>query len=51
MRLAASFMTTDVLKLVYYGNFHSIMTYEVIFWGDWTDGKRLLATHKKVIRI
>ena len=31
MRIAASFMTTDVSKLVYYGNFHSIMNYEVIF--------------------
>ena len=51
MRIAASFMTTDVSKLVYYGNFHSIMNYEVIFYGDSTEGKRLFTTQKKVIRI
>ena len=31
MRIAAAFMTTDVSKLVYYGSFHSIMYYGVIF--------------------
>jgi hypothetical protein len=51
MRIVASFMTTDVSKLVYYGSFHSIMSYGVIFWGDSTEGKRLFTTQKKVIRI
>jgi len=31
MRLTASFMTTDISKLVYYGSFHSIMSYGFIF--------------------
>jgi len=31
MRTAALFMKTDVSKLVYYGSFHSIMSYGVIF--------------------
>jgi hypothetical protein len=31
MRVVASFMTTDVSKLVYCGSFHSIMSYGVIF--------------------
>jgi hypothetical protein len=31
MGIAASFMATDVSKLVYYGSFHSIMSYGVIF--------------------
>jgi len=51
MRIVASFMTTDVSKLVYYGSFHSITSYGVIFWGNTTEGKRLFTTQKRVIRI
>ena len=40
MGIVASFMTTDVSKLVYYGSFHS-MSYRVIFLGDTTEGKRI----------
>jgi hypothetical protein len=42
-------MTTDVSKLIYYGSFHSIMSYGVIFWGDSTVEKTLFTTQKKVI--
>jgi len=48
MRIAASFMTTDVSKLVYYSSFHSIMSYEVIFsvieWNErgYSPPKRML---------
>ena len=51
MRNVASFMKTDVSKLVYYGSFHSIMSYGVIFWGDSTEGKRLFTNQKKLVRI
>ena len=50
MRIDASFMTTDVSKLVYYGSFRSITSYGVIFSGDSIERKRLFST-KKVIRI
>jgi hypothetical protein len=33
MRIVASFMTSDVSKLVHYGSFHSIMSYGVTFLG------------------
>ena len=51
MRIVALFMKTDVSKLVYYGSFHSIMSYGVTFYGDTTEGKRLFITQKRVIRI
>jgi len=51
MRIVASFMTTDVSKLVYYGSFRSITSYGVIFSGDSIEWKRLFSTQKKVIRI
>ena len=50
MRIVASFMTTDVSKLVYYGSFRSITSYGVIFSGDSIEWKRLFST-QKVIRI
>ena len=50
MRIVASFMTTDVSKLVYYGSFRSITSYGVIFSGDSIERKGLFST-KKVIRI
>jgi hypothetical protein len=51
MRIVASFMTTDVSKLVYCRSFHSIMSYGLIFTGDSIEWKRLFTTQKKVIRI
>ena len=54
MRIVASLMTTDVSKLVYFGSFHSIMSYGVIFLGDskkesaYSPPKRkLLQVHRK----
>ena len=51
MRIDASFITTDVTKLVYYGSFHSTMSYGVKFYIDSTEEKRLFITQMKVIRI
>jgi hypothetical protein len=47
MRTVVLFMITDVSKLVYYGSFHSIMSFGVIFLGDSTEGKRLFTTPTK----
>jgi hypothetical protein len=49
MRIVASFMTTDVSKLVYYGSFRSITSYGVIFSGDSIEWKRLFSTQKKLL--
>jgi hypothetical protein len=46
MRIVASFVTIDVSKLVYYGSFHPIISYGIIFRGDSTEGKKLFTTKK-----
>jgi hypothetical protein len=51
MRIVASLMTTEVSKLIYYGSFHSVMSYRVIFSGDSIELKGLFTTQKEVIRI
>jgi hypothetical protein len=40
MRNITSLMKTETLKLVYFAYFHSIMSYEIIFWGNSTDSKK-----------
>jgi hypothetical protein len=41
MRTITSLMKTETLKLVYFAYFHSIMSYDIIFWGNATDGKKV----------
>jgi hypothetical protein len=35
MRVVQFFLSLDSLKLIYYSYFHSIMTYRIIFWGQY----------------
>jgi hypothetical protein len=51
MRTVTPLLKVDTLKLVYFAHFHSIMSYEVIFWGNSTDSKRVFIIQKKIIRI
>jgi len=51
MRALTAHMTTDILKLVYFAAFHSIMSYRLICCGNSTDATRVLTTKKKIIVI
>jgi len=44
-------MTTDILKLVYFADFHSSMSYRFICCGDSKDAARVLTTKNKIIVI
>jgi hypothetical protein len=44
-------MKTGILKLVYFADFHSIMSYRIICCGNSTDATRVLTTKKKIIVI
>jgi len=50
-RAIKPFMTTRVLKMVYYSYFHSIMSYGIIFWGSSHFSINILRTQKRIIRI
>jgi hypothetical protein len=51
IRALTAHMTTDILKLVYFADFHSIMSYRIICCGNSTDATRVLTTKKKIIVI
>jgi hypothetical protein len=44
-------LTTDALKLIYYAQVHSIMSYGVIFWGSSPSAKGVFKLQKRIIRI
>jgi hypothetical protein len=43
--------TTDILKSIYFAYFHSIMKYEIIFWGNSPNNKMIFTLQKRNIRI
>ena len=51
IRLVISYVTTEILKTLYFSYFHSIMTYGVIFWGNSVCSQDIFKTQKRVIRI
>jgi hypothetical protein len=36
LRVVKPFLSQDSLKMVYYSYFHSVMTYGLIFWGEFS---------------
>jgi hypothetical protein len=42
------FSNMDTLKMIYFAYFHSILTYGIMFWDDYTD--RVFRLQKKVVR-
>jgi hypothetical protein len=45
------FTCQEYLKSTYYSNFHSLMTYGIIFWGNSTHSIHVFRLQKRVIRI
>ena len=50
MRTIKSGMLTDILIRVYHTNFHSLMSYGLIFWGNFSYSTNIFRLHK-VLRI
>jgi hypothetical protein len=43
--------STEILKLMYFAYFHSIMKYGIIFWGNSSHSKKILTLQKKIVRL
>jgi hypothetical protein len=41
----------NTLKSIYFAYFHSVIKYELIFWGNSPNSKKVFTLQKKVIRI
>ena len=51
MRSVKSYASQQMLKVIYYSYFHSIMPYGIIFWGHSAGGMRVFILQKRIIRI
>jgi hypothetical protein len=50
IRVIKSFMSQDSLQMVYYSYFQSVMTYEIIFWGNSLYNFNIFILQKRIIR-
>ena len=51
IRAIKPFMTSCVLRTVYFSYFHSVMSYGIIFWGTSHLSNNIFQTQKRIIRI
>ena len=51
MRSIKPFLSQQMLKAIYYSQFHSIILYGLIFWGNSPHSARVFGMQKRIIRI
>jgi len=51
MRSVKPFVSQQMLKVIYYSHFHSIISYAIIFWGNSAPSSRVFRMQKRIIRI
>jgi hypothetical protein len=51
IRSLKPFVSYESLKLIYYSYFHSVITYGIIFWGNYSHSNNIFKLRKRIIRI
>jgi hypothetical protein len=51
MRLVKPYVSQNILKIIYFSYFHSVMTYGSLFWGQSPESVKIFRLQKKIIRI
>jgi hypothetical protein len=51
LRALKPFMSTDVMKSIYYSYVHSILAYGIIFWGNSWFSDNIFRIQKRIIRV
>jgi hypothetical protein len=51
IRKLSHILNINVLEIVYFANFHSVVEYGIIFWGNSSNIGHVFLLHKKIIRI
>jgi len=51
MRTIKPYFSYQTLKVIYYANFHAIMSYGIIFWGQSSASSKVFLLQKRAIRI
>jgi len=50
-RCIRPFISQDALKSIYYSYFHSLITYRIIFWGNFSYSSHIFPLQKRAVRI
>jgi hypothetical protein len=51
MRSVKTYVSQQMLKIIYYSYFNSIMSYGIMFWGHSASNIRVFRLQKRIIRI
>jgi hypothetical protein len=51
IRSVKPFMSLEVMRLIYFSYFHSVLLYGIIFWGNSVHSKYIFKIQKRTIRI
>jgi hypothetical protein len=51
IRVVKPFLSQDILKMIYYSYFHSVITYGLLLWGNSSLSMEVFRLQKKIIRI
>ena len=51
VRMMYHIMNIDALRMIYFGCFHSVMEYGVIFWGNSTGVDKVFKLQKRIVII
>jgi hypothetical protein len=42
------YSSLNMLKKIYFAYFHSVISYGIIFWGNYTESKKVFLAQKKI---
>jgi hypothetical protein len=51
IRMLKQTVSQDIMKIIYYSYFHSLMNYGIIFWGNSSYGNKVFTLKKIAVRI
>jgi hypothetical protein len=49
VRYLSHISNINILKLIYFAYFHSLIKYRIIFWGNSSDNKKVFTLQKKIV--
>jgi hypothetical protein len=51
IRTMSSYSNISTLKMIYFANFHSLLEYSIVFWGNSTGSEKVFRLQKRIIRL
>ena len=51
IRSVSPYLTYEVVRMMYFSYFHSITSYGIIFWGNWSQNNSIFKIQTRTIRV